>query len=434
MGYANFAFLLLFLPVSLLVYYLLPPKARDWGYAVISLALYAFFDLNSVPLVFLTAVVQFLLCFCMQHLAKESEILESILYFVSLLLNLGTLVYFNLLLEPFTPPMIGVGVFTLLRISYATKVYKHKMQTNLCSFLVYTQGLDRAFLGPLWHYDTFEEYWRARAFSLERFGQGVWYFTTGLAKVCVLASPLGEMVLQLGGEEVLSLSALSAWLYCLGVLLYAYLMLSGISSMATGIGAFFGIEPHPNFAYPFSAFRMRTFVQRFHSSLSEYMEYFMGENARLEWAKWLIIGVLWCLWFRIDIGMLACGLFLGVLLALECLFQKRHGKALGRPIFKVLGRLYVYIASFVMAALLSQSTLTNAFGLLSRMVFYQTPAVDDAALYLLSSYWSFLLLGVLVTFCTSRALAKKANTSKLFAFIRPLYEVFLLGLSIVYLV
>lgn len=77
MGYANLAFLLLFLPVSLLVYYLLPSKARDWGYAAFSLALYAFFDLKSVPLVFLTAVVQFLLCFCMQHLAKESEILKA---------------------------------------------------------------------------------------------------------------------------------------------------------------------------------------------------------------------------------------------------------------------------------------------------------------------------------------------------------------------
>lgn len=89
--------------------------------------------------------------------------------------------------------------------------------------------MDRAFLGPLWHYSTFAQYWNAREFSLERFGQGVWYFTTGLAKVCVLAVPLGEMVLQIRQEEILALSALSAWLFCLGALLYAYLMLSGIS-------------------------------------------------------------------------------------------------------------------------------------------------------------------------------------------------------------
>jgi len=347
-------------------------------------------------------------------------------------------VFSNWMVAPFTPTTIGSTVATLLRISYATGVYQGNIGVDLQNYLVYIHGPERMFVGPLWHYDEFMQSWQERRFTLARAGEGVWPFVCGLAKLSVLATPVYQMVTRFSQKPAGELSILGGWILVISVLVYMYLTLSGLSSMAAGLSAFFGMEPKRNYAFAFSACSMRGFVQRFHVSLYTFMQRIAGDSVGHNSLKWLIIGVLWTFWFRIDSSMLVCALFMGSCLALESLLRKPGEKMDENPaqrgVVRFLGRLYMYGGTLLMAAMLSQHTFEGLFSLLGCLFTFKAPFADDFAMFNITSYGLFLLIGVCMMLFSTPRLAQWTKESRVICVLRPFAEVVLLVVSIMYMV
>ena len=412
MVFSSIVFLFAFLPPVLAVYYLAPMKLRNLVLLAASLVFYAWGEPVYIGLMGYSILWNYVMGLDMARFKEKGKSGKSslVLGVAVNLLILGFFKYYGFLAENLEALLsvklpelnlglpIGLSFYTFQSISYLADVYRGKArrQTNLILFGLYISMFPQLVAGPIVQYADVDAQLQKREMSLEKFGDGVRYFVSGLSKKVLLANNLGVIFQEI--TALSSLSVLAAWLGVVAYTLQIYFDFGGYSDMAIGLGKMLGFEFRPNFNFPYCAGSITDFWRRWHISLSswfrEYVYIPLGGNrvtAGRHMFNLLVVWMLTGLWHGASWNFVAWGLYYGLLLIFEKYILK--GKIEQWPVVR---RLYTLVLVMVGWVFFFSPNLTTA-GQYLAVLFGQRAGgmVDAAGLYYLTTGGALLALGAL---------------------------------------
>lgn len=415
MLFSSITFLFVFLPVTLVVYYLVSPKMKNIVMLIASLFFYAWGEPVYIILMMLSVLLNY---FCGLDIAQKEDSPEKakrslIFAIVVNLLILGFFKYYGWLMEILNAILsveipyrvlalpIGISFYTFQAMSYIIDVYRKKVrpQENLLNFGLYISMFPQLTAGPIVRYADIEEQLEHRTLSVNKFGQGVMYFICGLAKKVILANTAGSIYEEVAAMQIGTFSVLTAWVGCIAFAFQIYFDFSGYSDMAIGLGKMFGFEFRRNFYYPYTAKSITDFWRRWHISLStwfrEYVYIPLGGNqcsTSRHIFDLLLVWLLTGLWHGAACHYVLWGLYYGVLLILE---KYVWGRNLVR-LPAVVQHIYAFVMVLIGWVFFFSPGVGEAFDYLGVMFGAGASAlIDKQSLFLLGTHWLLFLLCIL---------------------------------------
>ena len=410
MVFSSITFLYIFLPITLLVYYLVPAKGKNWVLFVSVLIFYAWGEPVYVFIMILSTLIDYAAGRLM-NCWDDDEKKRRILLICSVAMNLGLLAIFkyssffignlNALFhsripDPQLPLPIGISFYTFQSMSYTIDLYRRKIrvQKNFVNFGAYVTMFPQIVAGPIVRYQDVAKELECRTITVEETADGIGVFTRGLAKKLLLANNIGLLWTQVKEMPLGSIPAATAWLGILAFTFQIYFDFSGYSDMACGMGKMLGFHFPQNFNLPYTAKSITDFWRRWHITLStwfkEYLYIPLGGN-RHGTAKTirnlLIIWVLTGFWHGASWNFVFWGLYFGVILVLE---KFVYGKLLNKlPSF--VRQAYTFVLVVFGWVLFEMDTLGDA-GRYLKAMFGGAGFADSRTIYLLSSYFLLFLI------------------------------------------
>lgn len=312
-SYFSIAFLVIFLPVCLILYSLLPQKLRKYFLLVAS---YGFFWLVSGKLVIYLLLTTLSIHYFGLWLdrihrarneavkgvekAEKKEIKKRFLnqsrwvLAFAIVLHIGVLLtlkyspffttnlnaVFTMLKLPLQLQVpsylmpIGISFFTLQAVSYLIDVYRETIPTddNIFRLGLFMSFFPQIVEGPICRYDqTAQQLWEVKGIEYHNLSLGLQRVAFGLMKKLVIADRLNPLVKEVfanyadyeGG--VIALASL-----CYTIQLY--MDFSGTMDAVMGIGQIFGVSMPENFKRPFFSKTISEFWMRWHISLGAWFK------------------------------------------------------------------------------------------------------------------------------------------------------------------
>ncbi len=419
MVFSSIIFLFLFLPATLVAYYLGGKYLRNIILLTASLLFYAWGEGQYVLLMLASIGVNFIFGLLLDRQASTRT--RKIVISAGIVLNLGLLGFYKyadfllanfnqlapvLHLSPIvsgpTHLPIGISFFTFQAISYIIDVYRQEtsVQKNLIHLGLYIASFPQLIAGPIIRYHDVARQIITRTHTLEKFSYGVERFIFGLGKKVLIANVMAEMADHIFNAPIVQLSVFEAWL---GILCYAmqiYFDFSGYSDMAIGLGYMFGFRFLENFNYPYISRSIREFWRRWHISLTnwfrDYLYIPLGGNRKGEvrtYLNLLLVFLLCGFWHGASWNFIVWGLFHGFFLALE---RWRLSGILEKwPLF--FQHLYVGLIVLVGWVFFRLEKLSDAVAYLGAMLGIGTsPQINPWVLYKMDSLIFFTLAVALI--------------------------------------
>lgn len=363
MVFSSLEFLFLFLPLFLLVYYLLPLRGKNIFLFLGSLVFYGFgiaWNIYYLVLIIASVLLNFLAAKGMEHCRRKNRIRrgeetagkssmgEKVILTLSLCYNFGLLLFFKYagsFVENIILP-IGISFYTFQITSYLIDVYRRKTrpEQDVIRLGAYLTMFPQLIAGPIVNYSEVYKRLRKRKITLTGCNHGLQYFTLGLGFKVLLANQLGNLWedIQTIGYE--SISTPLAWLGILAYSLQIYFDFYGYSLMAVGLGKLLGFRFPDNFRQPYMSLSMTEFWRRWHITLGrwfrEYVYIPLGGNRKgkvRQFFNLLIVWLLTGLWHGANWNFLLWGLLLFLIISVE-----KAGLIKVLEWWKILGHLYMF--------------------------------------------------------------------------------------------
>ena len=353
----NSAEFLVFFPLVVAAFFLLPARGRVYWLLAASYYFYASWRLEYLLLIIGSTIVDY---WAAQRMAASSNrsVRRGWLY-VSLAFNLGMLAVFkyanflgenlqlafdqfNIMAElPNWDLVLPVGIsfYTFQTLAYTLDVYHGRLQPerSLPHFALYVAFFPQLVAGPIERAGRLLPQFRQQmSFDAGRIIGGVQQIIWGLFKKLVIADRLSVYVGQVyGNYEVADGPAL--WLATFFFALQIYCDFSGYSDIAIGAARVMGYDLMDNFRLPYLSRSPREFWARWHISLStwfrDYVYIPLGGN-RVQSGRWLInivlVFALSGLWHGASWNFVIWGLAHAALLIGSLLLAKSWHKAVGK--------------------------------------------------------------------------------------------------------
>jgi len=439
MIFSSLTFLLIFLPITLLLYYVVPHWMKNAALLLCSLIFYAWGEPIYIILMLYSILANFVCGILMDnHPNARKQIL--IFGIVINLFLLGFFKYAGFLTDSFnqlfgqfglTLPAreialpIGISFYTFQALSYLIDLYRGKfpVQRSLTRFALYVTMFPQLIAGPIVRYESIAAELESRKLSLARFGRGSMQFIEGLSMKVLLANQIGAIADEVralaaaDSPQILSdglssaqtlahtltagsdLSTVTAWIGSLAYFFQIYFDFAGYSLMAIGLGHMLGFTFIKNFDHPYLSVSVTEFWRRWHISLGtwfrEYVYIPLGGN-RVGIVRHicniLIVWMLTGLWHGAAWNFVLWGLYYGVLLLLEKYVISRL------PVPKVLGWIYTMTLVIIGWVFFSGETLEQSVTILKAMFGMGSHAAsgnvffDQTSRYYLYTGWRTLLL------------------------------------------
>lgn len=340
MVFSSTLFLFIFLPIVLLLHFLLPKQFRNGFILLASLFFYAWGEQLLVLLMCGSIVFNYGIG---RLINAPNPKVSNLMLPLGITINLLVLIYykyFGFILENIsilfgtkwdtdmshiTLP-IGISFFTFQSISYLMDVKKGvvKSQSNIISLGMYIALFPQLIAGPIVRYIDIAKEIKERTITTQGFQEGISRFILGLAKKVIIANNMAIFADLIFNLPVQQLSITSAWIGAITYALQIYFDFSGYSDMAIGLGKMFGFNFKENFNYPYTATSITNFWRRWHISLSswfkDYLYIPLGGNRKGKYRTYLnlvIVFFLTGLWHGASWNFIVWGLFHGFFITLE---------------------------------------------------------------------------------------------------------------------
>ncbi len=349
MVFSSLLFLFRFLPIVLILYFLVPAGWKNLILLLVSLVFYAWGEPKYIVLMLVSILVSYLGGRFVDRYQRTGETGKAKVSLVlSVSVGLALLVFFkyaDLLLETFGQVTgaevtllhlalpIGISFYTFQTISYIIDVYRGnaKVQKNIIYYGAYVTMFPQLIAGPIVQYKTIDEQLRHRSHSAQQFASGVNRFVIGLGKKVLLANNAGALWDYIKVMMPSDLPAAMAWMGILAYTFQIYFDFSAYSDMAIGLGRMFGFEFLENFNYPYLSKSATEFWRRWHISLGtwfrEYVYIPLGGNrvGRIRLIRnilvvWMLTGI----WHGASWNFLLWGLYFGIVLLIEKFFLMKY--------------------------------------------------------------------------------------------------------------
>ena len=401
MLFSGIPFLYYFLPVVLILYFIVPQKLKNIVLLISSLVFYGWGEPKYIVLMGASIIIGYVSGLLIE--AKNNKRDKKIILFISVFINLGFLAYFkyaDFFIENFNSvtglgiPLlrialpIGISFYTFQILSYSIDVYRGiPAQKNPINLAAYITMFPQLIAGPIVRYTDISNELVERKHTFEGFSVGMRRFILGLSKKVLVANILGELCDTFRASD--DKAVLYYWLYAVAFALHVYFDFSGYSDMAIGLGKIFGFKFCENFNYPFIAKSATEFWRRWHMSLGtwfrDYVYIPMGGN-RVSRARWFFnIFTVWMLtgfWHGAAWTFIIWGLYFAIFLCIEKLFLL---KLLEKT--KVLNRIYILFIITTSFVIFNATDMGEAFEYIKCMFgFGNVPLVSQEYIYYLKSY------------------------------------------------
>lgn len=415
MVFSSIVFLFTFLPITLVLYYLVPGKIKNLVLLLCSLVFYAWGEPVYIVLMVISILLNYLNGIDLaRKQGKKKAMRRSLAFAITVnVLILAFFKYYGFVVEnlnvvlPVNIPVkslampVGISFYTFQALSYLIDVYRGKVeaQLNLIDFGTYIAMFPQLIAGPIVQYKDIEKQLKSRQLTASKLGQGAVLFIIGLAKKVLLANTIGMVyskVASLPGGEV---SVVTAWIGCFAYTFQIHFDFSGYSDMALGLGKLFGFEFMKNFDYPYISRSVTEFWRRWHISLGnwfrDYVYIPLGGN-RVSVIRHLFnLLVVWFLtgmWHGAGWNFIVWGLYYGIILMIEKYVTGRFLEKLPEAV-RILYNMLLVMAGWVF---FFSPDLSQAVTYLGRMVGVGAAGIlDRQALFLLKSNW-MLILSVII--------------------------------------
>ena len=407
-------FLFLYLPIVLLLYYIVPLKWRNLVLLIVSLAFYGWGEPVYIIIMFASIAIDYthgmLVTRCKNKgnlKGAKAAVASSVIFNLALLFFFkywdfiaGNLAAVGL---NFMPVLglelpIGISFYTFQTMSYTIDVYRGdaRTQRNIITFGSFVTLFPQLIAGPILKYKDLDDQLEKRGHTADKFASGVQRFVVGCAKKVLLANAIGPLWDVYLATPVAELTTLGAWLGILAFSFQLYFDFSGYSDMAIGIGRMLGFEFLENFNYPYLSRSATEFWRRWHISLGswfrEYMYIPLGGNRVSKPRLVFNLLIVWAatgIWHGASWNFLFWGLFYFVLLVFEKFWFNDVLKKLPRALGHVYGLLLIMVGWTIFAV----EDLPRLGGYLKAMFgLGGAGLLDSAFLYHLRNYLPILII------------------------------------------
>lgn len=328
MEFSSLDFLFRFLPVFLIIYYLVPSHLKNQILFLGSIFFYAIGEPFYVFLILISVSINYLGAL---QLAAWHDVVpkKKILLAGVLCVDIGILMFFKYCGHPMP---LGISFYTFTVISYLLNVYMGKIEAET-SFLhagIYMMLFPKMISGPIVSYPAIVGEIRERRTNLLDVEEGLVIFIIGLGFKVILANHFGMLWNSLESVGFESISTPLAWMGAIGYSAELYFDFQGYSLMAIGIGRMLGFHLPRNFNHPYRAKSVSEYYRRWHISLGQWFKNYLyiplGGNRKGDMRTvcnllvvWLVTG----LWHGITPNFLLWGFILFLFIALEKMFFRK---------------------------------------------------------------------------------------------------------------
>ena len=363
MVFSTVLFLFRFLPITLGLYYLSPPKLKNLSLFICSLVFYSWGEVKFFPIMVVLILINYICSLFMEkfdHSAKMRRVF-LILSIVGSLSMLVVFKYTNFIvdtinaitglglphLEGVSVLPLGISFYTFQTMSYSIDVYRRDVATehNIIDFGAYVVMFPQLIAGPIVKYRDVSEQLHVykNRYNLAQIEEGICLFIFGLAKKVLLADSIsalwhdiignynGSVLTDVGRVGLENASSGLVWLGLIAYSLQLYFDFSGYSMMGIGMGKMLGFDFPDNFNLPYIANSITDFWRRWHITLSswfrEYVYIPLGGNRKGLKRQIFNMFVVWGLtgiWHGANWNFVLWGLYFFVLLTIEKVFLLRH--------------------------------------------------------------------------------------------------------------
>ena len=290
MLFCSYIFLFLFLPLTVLCYYLLNrlhPLAGKISLLGASLFFYGYFNPVYLLLLLGSLVFNFLLG---ERLQKRKDRLLLTVGITANILLLGYCKYYdffvsnvNMLfgtdwtLKHLLLPL-GISFFTFQQISYLCEIYNGTLKERYSplTYSLFITFFPQLVAGPIVLPDEMMPQFADRKnqkINLQNIACGFFIFILGLSKKMLLAdnfAPIADRIFPMSDPGFLD-----AWYAVFAYTMQIYFDFSGYCDMAIGIGLLFNISLPVNFSSPYRSGDIQEFWRRWHITLGRFLSQFI---------------------------------------------------------------------------------------------------------------------------------------------------------------
>lgn len=426
----NSGHFLVFLPIVVSLYWLLPHKYRWIWLLATSYYFYGSWNPVLISLILLTTLISYGAAIAIDRWPKR----KKVFLWITLLVCLGILVYFkyaNFIIENVLAVIngitegawsfelhvllpVGISFYTFQTLSYVIDVYRgdFKAEKHFGYYALYVSYFPQLVAGPIENpRNLLPQLRQEHRWSRTDFVAGIRIMLCGFFRKCVVADFLGIFVNQVFSnlEEANSLAiAIAGALFCIQM----YCDFAGYSEIAAGVARMMGVRLMRNFDRPYLAQSYTEFFRRWHISLNQWFTNYLyiplGGSQKGMLRKLLNIVIVFALcglWHGANWTYVLWGLYAAFFLCLESLLDVRNrfnGKW-DSPIGRLIRRSYMFLI-FIPAALLFRAESVRQISeiivsLFSRWGFGKQYFVETFAVLGLNALLFFRLILCIVTMC-----------------------------------
>ncbi len=292
MLFNSYIFVLLFLPLCLILYFVLN-RMKQFTLAKVfltgmSLWFYAYFNVKYLPIIVCSILANFVL-----YKAMEKGNYKKLIMTIGVLLNIGVLFYFkyydffaeninalfgtNFVLNHVLLPL-GISFFTFQQVGFLVDAYRGEAKGySFVDYALFVSFFPQLIAGPIvTHNEVIPQFQdeSKKKFDWDNFGDGMYMFVMGMSKKVLIADLFGIGV-DWGFNNPNRLNGLAVLIVLLSHMVQLYFDFSGYCDMARGIGKMFNIEIPINFNSPYKAVDLVDFWKRWHITLSRFFTQYL---------------------------------------------------------------------------------------------------------------------------------------------------------------
>lgn len=390
MNFNSLAFLI-YLPVVVGVYWLLPHRGRKYWLLAASYFFYGYWNPAFLPLLLFSTAVDYLCALGMDR-HPDDPTLRKVLLLTSIFMNLGLLFTFkyadffartvNTLCEGMSlsyrvPQLglilpVGISFYTFQTMSYTIDVYRGDFpaEKDPVTFALYVTYFPQLVAGPIESPgNLLPQLTREHTWNRADFAAGARIALCGFFRKCVVADFCGIHVNAVFSnlENANALAVLLAGsLFCIQM----YCDFAGYSEIATGCARMMGVRLMTNFDRPYLSRSYTEFFRRWHISLNRWFTSYvyipLGGSRKGKGRKMLHIVIVFALcglWHGARWTYVLWGLYAAFWLCLESLLNipRRFGPRWDTPLGNLARRCCMFLI-FIPAALLFRAESVAQLG------------------------------------------------------------------------
>ena len=418
MVFSTSIFIYLFLPITLIIYYLAPKKGKNLIILLSGLLFYSWGEPIYVIVMLISTMIDYFAGLIMNHF-EGRKAPRRICLIVSIVMNLGLLGifkysgfiaeninaiagtqiidinnmnFFGIEYLPMNMLPIGISFFTFQSMSYTIDLYlgNVKVQKNPISFAAFVTLFPQIVAGPIVRYDDVAKELDDRSITIDLIYDGIIKFIIGLSKKVLIANSIGALWTSVKATDIANVSVVSSWLGILAFTFQIYFDFSGYSDMAVGLGKMMGFNFPKNFDYPYLSKSISEFWRRWHITLGAWFKSYvyipLGGNRKGMARTIFNLAVTWFLtgvWHGASWNFILWGTLYGVVIILEKLFL---GKLLDK-IPDIFGHIYTMLLVILGWVLFDTADLPTAGAYIAKMFGFGGGAfIDSTAMYQIATY------------------------------------------------